>query len=121
MASLSVSGFDLADSKRRICAEDGCQFVAARGQDNTGVALSTVDMKPINGLRHPAASGTTGWYIWCGATLSDAPDFFHPLCVDHLVERLPIVAKLLGLPPGYRFLIADGYEDVWFDESLLNV
>jgi hypothetical protein len=40
---------------------------------------------------------------------------------DHLVERLPAVANLLGLPPGYRFLLADAYEEVWFDENLLNV
>jgi hypothetical protein len=63
----------------------------------------------------------TGWYIWCRETLLDAPGFFHPLWVDHLVERLPAAANLLGLPPGYRFLLADAYEEVWFDENLLNV
>ena len=53
--------------------------------------------------------------------MSDAPDYFDPLCVDHLLEKLPLVADLLGLPPGYRFLIADGHLDVWCDESLLKV
>lgn len=27
-------------------------------------------------------------------------------------------AFVLGLPPGWRFLLADGYEDVWEDASL---
>ena len=53
--------------------------------------------------------------------MSEAPDYFDPLCVDDLIERLPLVSDLLGLPPGYRFLLADGYLDVWYDESLLNV
>jgi hypothetical protein len=29
------------------------------------------------------------------------------------------LTKYLGLAPGWRFLIAPGYEDVWFDEILL--
>ncbi|WP_459166268.1 hypothetical protein [Sinorhizobium meliloti] len=24
------------------------------------------------------------------------------------------------MPPGWRFLIANGYEDVWYDETLLS-
>ncbi|WP_434048948.1 MULTISPECIES: immunity protein Imm33 domain-containing protein [Sorangium] len=28
--------------------------------------------------------------------------------------------RFLGLPPGWRFLIADEHEDVWKDPSLLN-
>jgi hypothetical protein len=54
-------------------------------------------------------------------TMSDAPDFFHPFCIDHLVEKFPSIADLLGLPAGYRFLVTDGYLDVWFDENLLKV
>ena len=34
---------------------------------------------------------------------------------------LPEVLPFLGLPPGYRFLLADTTQDVWFDESLLSV
>ena len=30
-------------------------------------------------------------------------------------------AEMLGLGPGWRFLIAPGHEDVWFDANLLNV
>jgi hypothetical protein len=116
-----MSESDLENSQRSVCLLQGCQFVPVRSQDNAGFASSTVGMRPINGLRHPASAGTTGWYIWCGEAFSDASDFFDPLCVDHLVERLPLTAKLLGLPPGYRFLIGDGQEDIWFDETLLEV
>ncbi len=116
-----ISGEARHQSQRHVCLAQNCQFVPASGQDKVGVALPTVGIKPINGLRHPPSPGATGWYFWCGETLSDAPDFFHPLCVDHLVEMLPLAAHLLGLPPGYRFLIADGYEDIWFDKSLFDV
>jgi hypothetical protein len=74
----------------------------------------------INGLRHPITEGTTGWYIWCGEQLAEAGDFFQPLCVDHLLDRMPAVADFLALPPGYRFLIHGTYRDIWFDEGLLS-
>lgn len=78
-------------------------------------------MVPINGLRHPPEGDTTGWYIWAGEELSTATDFFVPLHVVHLDEWCPGAIPYLGLPPGWRFLIADGYEDVWFDPSLLDI
>jgi len=72
-------------------------------------------------VRHPITSGASGWYIWCGEDLSDEPEFFQPSCVDYLLERLPAVADFLALPPGYRFLVHGAYQDVWFDEELLEV
>ena len=50
-----------------------------------------------------------------GQLLDPAPDFFQPLHVEHLFERYPRVLPYLALPalpPGWRFLFADGYEDV---------
>ncbi len=90
-------------------------------QSKVGIALSTIGMQPINGLRHKPTDTTNGWYIWCGNELSTETDFFSPLHVEHLADRLPEVVEYLDLPPGYRFLI-DGanYEDVWFDSSLLE-
>lgn len=78
---------------------------------------------PINGLRHPAEGGSTGWYIWSGeGNFPQNKDFFKPMHVSHLVERCPQVLKFLGLPVGYRFLIDnEGYMDVWYDEKLLNL
>ena len=59
--------------------------------------------------------------IWCGEQFSESADFFSPICVEHMIEELPLVADFLALPQGYRFLIADGYRDIWFDASLLQV
>ena len=49
-----------------------------------------------------------------------ARDFkgFH--AAEHLVEWCPQILKFLGLPPGWRFLIAGDYEDAGFDKSLLD-
>ena len=41
--------------------------------------------------------------------------------LEHLFGRCQRVLPYLALPPGWRFLIADGYEDVWRDDSLLIV
>lgn len=74
---------------------------------------------PVNGLRHPATADSSGWYIWAGEELSDDDDFFVPLHVEHLGHWRSEVLPYLDLPPGWRFLIAPGHQDVWFDESLL--
>lgn len=76
---------------------------------------------PINGLRHPPEGVTTGWYIWSGEEFSNEPDFFEPVHCIHLQERCPEIIKYLGLPPGWRFLVAGSYQDVWSDEDLFNV
>jgi hypothetical protein len=78
-------------------------------------------MMPINGLRHPPEGDTTGWYLWAGEELGADEGFFAPLCMAHLDEWCAPAIPYLGLPPGWRFLIADGYEDVWFDPSLLDI
>jgi hypothetical protein len=85
-----------------------------------GIARNVRDgLLPINGLRHPIEGETTGWYIWAGEDLSTDPDFFVPLHAAHLREWCPAAVRFLGLPPGWRFLVADSYEDVWEDSSLL--
>ena len=52
---------------------------------------------------------------------SEAADFFEPLHVEHLAERLPEVLPYLALPPGWRFLVAPDHEDAGYDGSLLDV
>lgn len=77
---------------------------------------------PINGLRHPKQGDSSGWYIWSGKELPQDKSFFKPFHAHHLVERCPQALRFLGLPVGYRFLIDnDGYMDVWYDPSLLDV
>ena len=75
---------------------------------------------PIHGLRHAPEAETCGWYIYTGE-FSDDPNFFEPLHVMHLDERCAEILPYLGLPPGWRFLLAQNYIDVWFDESLLRI
>lgn len=75
---------------------------------------------PPHGLRHPPTETTSGWFIWSGDLLDDI-DFFQPIHQDHVAVRWPMLAHLLELPPGSRFLLAPGHEDTWFDETLLDV
>lgn len=78
---------------------------------------------PINGLRHPKHGNLDGWYLWSGDDITQADDnFFKPLHVKHLIDRQPLVLKYLGLPAGWKFQIDNkGYEDVWFDQSVLKI
>jgi hypothetical protein len=85
------------------------------------IAEATIGLRPINGLRHPLAPGTSGWYICCGEPLPESTDFFEPQHARHLYENLPDTGHSFGLPPGYRFLLVGDYLDVWYDEKLLDV
>lgn len=106
-------------------ARRGCRHSSGVSEDGTmlGVSASLLDSDwdwPVHGLRHPPKAGTSGWYIWTGELSGDS-DFFQSLHAEHLVKRCPEVAKFLDLPPGTRFLVGPGQEDVWTDESLLDV
>ena len=81
-----------------------------------------VGQRPLE--RPPAPAGgqiRTAGTSWPGTELSKDDDSFDPLRVEHLQSRMPEVVPYLALPPGWRFLIAPGHEDVWFDETLLRV
>jgi hypothetical protein len=85
-----------------------------------GISLNVgTGLQPVNGLRHSPVGDTSGWYIWAGEAYSSDADFFMPLHVSHLPARCQIVMPYLALPPGWRFLLADDYEDVWADPTLL--
>lgn len=112
----------MALMQRELCERYGVDFVAAPNHLKVGVARNVRDqLLPINGLRHRPEGDTTGWYIWAGEEFSSEPDFFVPLHIEHLAEWCPEAIRFLGLPPGWRFLAADDYEDVWEDQSLLAV
>lgn len=89
--------------------------------DKVGVSRSVREgVVPLNGLRHHPTQSTSGWFVWAGEELSEEPDFFEPLHSEHLAEWRPEVLPYLELPPGWRFLLAPGHEDVWFDSTLLS-
>lgn len=108
--------------QQAVCTRFGVQPVAADLAAKVGISRSVRDGQiPLNGMRHPLEDGTTGWFIWAGEELSSDPDFFVPLHAEHLAEWCPEVLPYLALPPGWRFLLAPDYEDVWPDASLLSI
>jgi hypothetical protein len=118
---MSMLQTQIDEAQKVICKQYAAEYVPAPGDSKTGFARSTKGLIPINGLRHPAEGETTGWYIWCGEVFSEAADFFVPLHTYHLYEEYPEIGRLLGLPPGFRFLLAGDYLDVWYDEALLKI
>jgi len=108
------------EQQAAICKRFGSRVSVPSADLKVGIALHTLGLKPLNALRHPPESGTSGWYIWGGGHLSKAPDFFQPLHVSHLNVECPSLVPYLGLAPGWRVLLAPGQEDVWYDESLIK-
>lgn len=107
--------------QKEVCKKYGVIYSPPSLEMKVGLSLNlTGIVYPINGLRHPIKDETTGWYIWAGE-FSDDPNFFLPIHVKHLVEMCPHVIKYLALPPGWRFLVADQYEDVWEDRDQLKI
>lgn len=108
--------------QRAICEKYGTRPFEAPEDWKAGVATNFEgDLIPINGLRHPPEGNTSGWYLWAGEVWSSDPELWRPVHIAHLREMRPEVLKYLALPPGWRFLIAGDYEDVWYDELLLNI
>lgn len=104
-----------------VCERAGAVPLQPLPASKIGIALSSLGAIPIHGMRCPPTATTNGWYVFCGDEMSRDPDFFVPLHIEHLPQYLPSIIEYLDLPPGYRFLIDGlGYEDVWFDESLLR-
>ncbi|MGS2613473.1 immunity protein Imm33 domain-containing protein [Micromonospora sp. LZ34] len=88
-----------------------------------GFALSRPrELEPLNALRHPIAGSSNGWFVWRGPAIPQEDEkFFAPLHVEHLDEYAPQLEPYLALPPGWGVVLAPDYEDVWYDETLLDV
>jgi len=113
---------NLADQQKAVCSRFSAGYEPVELGLTLGISKNFLSgVLPLNGLRHPQQRQSCGWFLWAGEELSDAPDFFEAWHVHHLVERSPEIAKYLGLAPGWRFLLANEYEDVWFDSKLLDV
>jgi len=111
----------LDDDQHRVCDRYGIAFCAAAPSFMVAISSNAQSgLQPLNGLRHPVESDMTGWWLWAGEEWSEAPEFWLTLHVEHLAEWLPAVLPYLGLPPGWRFIIADSHEDVWYDPALLQ-
>jgi hypothetical protein len=113
---------NIRQSQLEICRRYGTECVPLNLELKLGVSQDFFSGTfPLNGLRHPPEGDTCGWYSWSGEEMSPADDYFQPLHVFHLIERCPEVIPYLGLAAGWRFLIANNYEDVWFDSALLAI
>jgi len=107
--------------QKELCKKYSAEFLRSPAELKVGIAANVRDgITPIHGLRHPPKGDTTGWYVYAGPNISSEPGFFKPLHVAHLDNCCPQISKYLGLSPSWRFLVAGDYEDVWFDESLLD-
>ena len=112
---------DLVADMTTICRRYGSGLLIAGATQTAGVAEDVVvGAAPLNGLRH-RPDRTSGWFLWAGRG-GPGPDasYFKPIHIGHLVDRCPEVMPYLALEPGWRFLIAPGHEDVWFDAALLD-
>lgn len=105
-----------------VCERIGTKPERPNSGSIIGLAIDSLGDEVIHGMRYPAMKNTNGWYIWSG-DFKESEDFFSPVCIEHLSKYIEIdFTEYLDLPPGYRFLIGDSnYEDVWFDENLLNI
>lgn len=118
---MQANRVQIEEAQMAVCKQFGADFVPPLPNAKIGFANSTSGQLPINGLRHPTTVGTSGWYIWCGDSFSEARDFFETRCTDHFYEERHELVRLLGLAPGWRFLLAGDHLDVWFDAALLTV
>lgn len=110
----------MEEEQQEICKRFGAGFTPPDGTYKVGVSESALRGElPLHGLRHKPERRTTGWFIWAG-DWSDDPEFFRPLHLYHLADYCPAVLPFLALPPGWRFMVAPGHEDVWSDSGLLS-
>jgi len=113
---------DITEEQRAVCIRVGAGYHVCDLTLKVGISQNfDPSHYPLNGFRHPLEGDTTGWYIWSGENFSDHADFFVPIHAAHLLTRAPILIKYLGLEPGWRFLVAPGHEDMWFDKTILMI
>ena len=110
----------LEEVQRRICRTHGAPFEPPARGSKVGIALQTMGRIPIHGVRIRPTETVCGWYIHAGEW-SDDPNFYQPMCVEHLEEYCRFALPFVCLPPGWRFLTdGRGYIDVWYDEAVLQ-
>lgn len=106
-----------AEEQLAVCRRFGVEPMPSSPELKAGVSHNVKEGRfPVHGMRCQPDGETTGWYVYCEPR-SDDPDFFAPVHVKHLRDWCPIVIPYLQLPPGWRFTLAPGYEDAWFDDE----
>jgi hypothetical protein len=110
------------ESQLEICRKYGAQCTPLDLGLRVGVSDDFFSGElPLNGLRHPPEGNMCGWYLWAGKKLSGNPDYFEPMHLSHLADGGSEILRYLALPPGWRFLVGENCEDVWFYAKLLEI
>lgn len=104
--------------QKAMCDHHGAEYLPPVAGSRAGIAIETLGLQPLNGMRIEPEGGGCGWYLWGGGEPSEADDFYKPVCIEHLAEICPFAIPFLALPPGWRFLADGEYVDVWYDASL---
>jgi len=104
--------------QQAVCDQHGAVFSPPAAGSRVGIAIQTLGLRPLNGMRINPEGGVCGWYVWGGDEPSDADDFYQPLCIEHLPDYCPAALPFMSLPPGWRFLSDGTHIDVWYDASL---
>ncbi len=113
---------EIVSQQMKICEKYNVPWVGTPLDQMIAVSKDLISGKlPINGLRHLPEGKSVGWFVWAGGEINNDTSLWDNIHIQHLIEMYPDLLKYLGLPPGYRFQIDDkGYEDVWFDQKIID-
>ena len=63
-----------------VCDRFGVKPNLPSENERLGIAIGTLDLMPINGMRIPSLSGSAGWFIYGGEEPSVDDSFYSPVC-----------------------------------------
>jgi hypothetical protein len=84
--------------QRAVCNQHGTEFLPPVAGSRVGIAIETLGLQPLNGMRIDPEGGVCGWYLWSGGEPSGADDFYKPMCIEHLADYCPDAIPFLALP-----------------------
>ncbi|WP_425413063.1 immunity protein Imm33 domain-containing protein [Micromonospora citrea] len=117
-----MPGFGVPAAQRDTCRRFTVEPVPPRQRTMVGLALSRPrHMEPLNALRHPTAGNGNGWFVWRGPAIPQEDDNFCTLARRAPGRTRPGAWAVSRPSPGWGVVLAPGYEDVWYDETLLNI
>lgn len=106
-------------TQQDICKKYGSEFFPVSDYEKVGISENVKHgARPLNGVRIVLEDGSSRWFIWGGEEMSKDKDFFLPLHYSHIGAWEKLLLPYLGLAPGWRFIITETYEDVWFDPDI---
>ena len=108
----------IVDEQRRVCEQYKATFVPRLPVLKVGICARR---EGRNSADSWIEDGSRPWHdglVHLAQATSQAERVFHR-CTLNTCQSGVLRRQFLGLPPGWRFLIADGFEDVWYDAKLL--